>query len=1756
MVKRFKRFVVAVLAASLMLSPVGAAGSNVRAEGATQGRVIKTNVLSSFNTNFEATYWWNGASWSGFGTDINLVEYADGEAPADNCGNSYVAVDSVIQLNHANVSEVIPAGKTYEYQYWVKADADGTVVTPQIQQHDSSWGNNTFGAFKPDEEITVSTSWQLVTGLVVLPENAEASETKIAFEGDGKFYIDEFYMSEYKTRTIKTNLIENFLTNFEQEGWWNGASWSGYGDDIILMDYAVDEAPADDCGEKYVAVNSVIQLNHSSVFQAIPAGKTYEYSYWVKADTDGTKVTPQIQQHSSDWSKNTFGEFTPDQDITITTEWQLVTGIVNLPADSDATETKIAFEGDGKFYIDNFKIGSLSEVTYGDNLIVNPNFADDDLSAWAEGKGEATIETAEADNPIFDDVKTYGVIKNRTASGDCFAQDLTGQIESGKTYEYSFYAMLDAEDYKDAPDDQREVGFRPFVVVGDESTYWGSYSSSILGSECVQTLEPGVFTKFEGTFKPVWSGDADKLVVRIIEEGTNWGSGDCVKGKYYITGVVVREMIMPKIEIERDIPDLKATISSEDGLGTDAFAGTCIGYGSLANESLVDLVKKHFNAVTLENELKPDSLLNGANKELVYDEDLEIEVPKALNFSRPDAILDAILSWNEEDGVDIKVRGHVLTWHSQTPTWFFRKNFDEKEGYVEADIMTKRHEWYIREVMKHYFNDASPYKNLFYGWDVVNEACSDGSGGYRSAEENSEWAAIYGVGSKTDAPDYILNAFRFANAYAPKTLELYYNDYNDCSSGKVPAIENLLKSVSSHQNDAVLPTRITGFGMQGHHDSDSPSKKQIIECGKKYGKYVDKIQITELDVKTSKGYDGSDAAKKKEFTKMGYRYKDIYEAYKELDKEANIDVNSFTVWGTYDAVSWLNDPSNGIGGGADGTTKQCPLLFDENFKAKPAFWGIVNPDVLEPYINTVNIIQSEELSFENAVPYSFSEGDVTVEFTPVWNNSDVKIKFNVSGVESFSATDSITLYYQIGDGAIASIPVTGFVADGKVYTADATISGTFAPATSFKLDVVADINDTKFAYNDVKFGQEDSTNYYADAVCKPYTSIKKGTAIIDADQGSIWADVESVPLTINLGDSEAGVADGVSANAQLMWDEDNLYLFMTVIDPVLNASSSQVHEHDSVELFIDELNNKEGAYKDDDKQYRVNFENMQSFNGPLCNADNIESATMLTDDGYVVEAAIKWTNLNAKPGDKIGLELQINDANDNGKRNGTLSWYDTSGNGWQDTSVFGVADLSDIEAEGNDITQAHIDAAKAVEDMIDALPDEADAITADDLDAIAAAREAFDALGHDLVKALVTNTDKLLADEAALDAIADAAVAQALADYKDAKETIDGKTSAIADNKYATNTDKTDVSDKLTAYEDAKAALDALDDNSTYADKFAAVDTFKEAKTDVEAAVEAAEKTAGEIEEVVKAETLEAAKALATGILDADFAAKKEADYREAEYKSLKAIVDAAKAEIEAATDADSLVSIVIKAKDDIAAVKTDAQLKAEEEGGKTEPGKEEPGKTDEPLTKVGAGDKEEAVEKFITSQKAPAEIPGSEYAPLLAQTSTVKTTSIKVKWSKVANAAKYVVYGSAKGQAYAKVAEATANSATVKQLKKKTSYSFTVSAFDKDGKLITTSKTFTAFTKGGKYTNAKKVTVSKKTIKLKAKKSKKIKAKIVKAEKKKKLKSSKLTYVSSNPEIATVSAKGKIKAVKKGTATIYAIAPNGVSAKIKVKVK
>ena len=932
------------------------------------------------------------------------------------------------------------------------------------------------------------------------------------------------------------------------------------------------------------------------------------------------------------------------------------------------------------------KEGSGSPITYGDNIIKDGDFASNEAAAsWNASVGNSKITVEEEENEIGDSgLKTYGVINRDPAtatSGDCFSQDITDAVELGEEYQYSFWAKL-SDVYKDAPEEQRNVDFAPFYVSGGEATYLGSYSTGVLSGEITKTLTAGEWTKFSGTFNVPKT--ADQIVIRIIEQGTNYGQGDCVKGAYCVTGVSMKKITRPKPEIEKDIPEWKTSVT--ESLGNDSIAGTAIMLSEISDDTLMELVEKHFNAVTFGNELKPDALFNyqidgnSVPTKTITFEGEELQVPvvndagDSLDFSRADAMADKILAWNNaHPDQKIRIRGHVLVWHSQTQEWFFHENYDITKPYVNKETMNRRLEWFISSVFDHYFGEAAngKYDGLFYGWDVVNEAVigntyrTDKVSAAESLSEirhgnNSSWWHVY------ESNEFIINAFKYANKYAPENVELYYNDFGETDNTKCEGIVKLINDVKSAEG-----TRLDAFGMQAHYNVDGFSAAQFKSVAKKYAQAAGKVQLTELDFKASSTYDGTAATKESEYTKMAYCHKNLYEAIKAL-KEEGANVSGITVWGVIEPNSWLHSQSN-LGGGASGSA-QCPLLFDGNYKAKPAYWAYVDATKLQPAIQKVTITEAKDGNIAGET-YTIDQGAVQAEFIPVWDADGLTVQVKVKDT-TVNDADAVTVYVDPKNSASDITPhkvtvartAAAAIAGGYQATVKVSMKG-LKVAQQISLDVVVNNDGETGSFNDLTGKQESSSKYYAVATMKPgIEKIPYGTISVDADADAAWGNAVNIPLTINKG-SEA------SANAKVLWDDDNLYVYATVNDAVLDKTGAQTHEQDSLEVFIDEDNGKTASYGEDDKQYRINYENEQSFNGKKCLAENVKSATKTIEGGYVVEAAFKWTDIKPANGAEIGLEFQINDAK-GGKRIGTLSWYDETGMGWSGSNVYGTVELT------------------------------------------------------------------------------------------------------------------------------------------------------------------------------------------------------------------------------------------------------------------------------------------------------------------------------------------------------------------------------------------------------------------------------------------------------------------------------------------------
>lgn len=326
----------------------------------------------------------------------------------------------------------------------------------------------------------------------------------------------------------------------------------------------------------------------------------------------------------------------------------------------------------------------------------------------------------------------------------------------------------------------------------------------------------------------------------------------------------------------------------------DFKVGVTTTSGYLSEEDRVTQIKENFNSITMENEMKPESLLDWEGSEKSKDGMPAIK----------EETLEKALKAAQEAGIPL--RGHTLVWHSQTPEWFFSKKYDPSKGYVDKATMKKRMESYIKQVLSYCKEN---YPGVVYAWDVVNEAVGD-DGNYRT---ESMWYETYGDFS------YITDAFTFARKYAEEGTKLFLNDYNEYMAQK----RDLLYAKVVELHDASI---LDGVGMQSHWDMDFPSVDLFETALEKYAS-IDgiEIQLTEIDMHNN---DDSEEGLKKQ----AERYKEFFDVITKMKREGTANITSVTFWGLKDGESWLS--------GMKGETSY-PLLFTDDMEKKPCYDSIL-----------------------------------------------------------------------------------------------------------------------------------------------------------------------------------------------------------------------------------------------------------------------------------------------------------------------------------------------------------------------------------------------------------------------------------------------------------------------------------------------------------------------------------------------------------------------------------------------------------------------------------------------------------------------------------------------------------------------------------------------------------------------------------------------------------------------------------------------
>lgn len=175
-----------------------------------------------------------------------------------------------------------------------------------------------------------------------------------------------------------------------------------------------------------------------------------------------------------------------------------------------------------------------------------------------------------------------------------------------------------------------------------------------------------------------------------------------------------------------------------------------------------------------------------------------------------------------------------------------------------------------------------------------------------------------------------------------------------------------------------------------------------------------------------------------------------------------------------------------------------------------------------------------------------------------------------------------------------------------------------------------------------------------------------GSPVIDGNVDKAWSKAQAVSPPHGSEKAEA------TATFKALWDDRALYILAEVKDKHLSVKSGTPYMQDSVELFLDENNDKTQEYGLDDLHFRVNYENAQSVDNGQ--SERFYTAAKKVDGGYVIESRIAFKT-KPEDGKVLGIELQLNDAKES-ERIGTLNLFDSTGSAWNDTRKFGEIVLS------------------------------------------------------------------------------------------------------------------------------------------------------------------------------------------------------------------------------------------------------------------------------------------------------------------------------------------------------------------------------------------------------------------------------------------------------------------------------------------------
>ncbi|WP_166866576.1 endo-1,4-beta-xylanase [Salinibacterium sp. ZJ70] len=821
---------------------------------------------------------------------------------------------------------------------------------------------------------------------------------------------------------------------------------------------------------------------------------------------------------------------------------------------------------------------------------------EDGLDGWGPRQAEEgdPVAVELVGEPVHGGIQAAAVTQ-RFSQGSGIGHDVTGLLDEGVTYEFTAWVRFAAGE---TPGD---------VWLSMQRTTGGSPTFSTLGQ--FTGMSNSEWVQVRATFTMA-AAESAYLYLETDYNGANTST-------FVVDDIVVRT---PEPAVIQDLTPIKDAVPFPIGVAIDSRET----FGAPQQLTL-----RHFDQITAENHMKPEAW---------YD---------ASGAFAPSSEVAALMDFARDN--ELRVYGHVLTWHSQTPAFFFQDSAGNPLTTSEADkqVLRDRLRTHIREIGQYLADGWGEFggDNPLVAWDVVNEVVAD-SGENADGLRRSEWYRILGEEFIDLSFHYAEEVFNgeFAASGADRPVTLFINDYNTEQSGKQDRYLALVQRLLSRG----VP--LDGVGHQFHVSLAMPVSALESAIQRFQGLGLTQA-VTELDVTT-----GTPVTQAK-LVDQGYYYRDAFRIF----RAHAADLYSVTVWGLNDSRSWRS--SNGA-----------PLVFDDALQAKPAYYGIVDDELPAP-LRTANVFAADIPAAAGAanapewqrlplIPISDAAA-----FQARWHSDRLTVLVEVE--DTTPGSDAVE--FQLGDttvtlGRDGAGTATGVVAEtttGYRMVVELPLTGA-AQGGTLEFDVRVRDGLSAAGWN--------ATGVLGTLTLLESVSftevVQAATApVVDGEIDAAWDDANAVAT------SKKVEGDGAEATVRTLWRDGRLYVLAVVADPIVDVSGSDPWIQDSIELYVDPGNAKYGSYRYDDSQIRISAANVVSFGtgDEAWQRARIESATSTIDGGYIVEVAVQIGD-PATLGSFQGLDFQVNDAQ-GGQRIGISNWADPSGAGYQSTARWGVGQL-------------------------------------------------------------------------------------------------------------------------------------------------------------------------------------------------------------------------------------------------------------------------------------------------------------------------------------------------------------------------------------------------------------------------------------------------------------------------------------------------